>query len=224
MRNLQFRLILSTVTLFSILTVTLTANAAPVKFEQVRQLINAKPGKAKTSAFARLSLINSEFSPGEGGDDKDKKDDKNKGTATPTTEQERQQDNRVITETTSEIVQDDVCDCVQDIAISKPGFPKYALLGLAAIPLLFLIPRGNKDTPTPTPPTTTTETPTPTTETPTPTPTTPTPTPPTTVTPTPPPQPVPEPVTILLFGTGLASVGMAARKKFGKKAKEKTEE
>ncbi|MCZ2389811.1 MAG: PEP-CTERM sorting domain-containing protein [Acidobacteria bacterium] len=41
-----------------------------------------------------------------------------------------------------------------------------------------------------------------------------TPTPP--VTPTPP-QPVPEPITILLFGTGLASVGLAARKRFGKK-------
>jgi hypothetical protein len=28
---------------------------------------------------------------------------------------------------------------------------------------------------------------------------------------------VPEPMTILLFGTGLASIGLAARRKFGKK-------
>jgi hypothetical protein len=45
---------------------------------------------------------------------------------------------------------------------------------------------------------------------------TPTPTPPMTPTPTPP-QPVPEPISILLFGTGLASIGMAARRRFGKK-------
>jgi len=225
MRNLQLRLILSTTTLFSILMATISANAAPIKFEQVRQIINAKPGKAKTNAFSRLSLINAELAPGDGDDDKTKTDDKNKAAA-PSTQQTQTQDDRVITETTSEIVEDEVCDCVEPaIATRQPGFPKFALLGLAAIPLLFLIPRGN-DTPTPTTPTT--ETPTPTTGTPTPTTETPTPTtptpPPTTVTPTPP-EPVPEPMTILLFGTGLASVGMAARKKFGKKAKEeKTEE
>ncbi|MBK8303216.1 MAG: PEP-CTERM sorting domain-containing protein [Chloracidobacterium sp.] len=51
-------------------------------------------------------------------------------------------------------------------------------------------------------------------------------TPPMTPTPTPP-EPVPEPVTILLFGTGLASIGLAARRKFGKKGEsgdEKEEE
>lgn len=217
------RLILSTVTLFSILTLTLTANAAPVKFEQVRQIINAKPGKAKTNAFARLSLINADLTVTGEGDDKGKKDDKNK-TDTPATEQTQQQDDRVITETTSEIVEDEVCDCVKPIIETKAGFPKFALLGLGAIPLLLLIPH-DKDTPTPTPTIPTTQTPTPpTTETPTPTPTpTETPTPPPTVTPTPP-EPVPEPMTILLFGTGLASIGMAARKKFGKKEKDKTEE
>jgi hypothetical protein len=44
-----------------------------------------------------------------------------------------------------------------------------------------------------------------------------------TPTPTPPPEPVPEPMTILLFGTGLAGIGLAARRKFGKKGEEKAE-
>jgi hypothetical protein len=44
------------------------------------------------------------------------------------------------------------------------------------------------------------------------------------MTPTPPTEPIPEPMTILLFGTGLASVGLAARRKFGKKDDEETEE
>jgi hypothetical protein len=201
MRNLQFRLLLSIVTLFSILTISLSANAVPVKFEQVRQIINAKPGKAGTAAFSHLRLINDDT---ETGDDKD---DKNKRSA-PTTQA---QDDRVITTTTTEIVQDEVCDCVQEEIITK-GFPKFALLGLAAIPLLFLIPRGNRTlTSTPTVPTNETLT----TQTPTQTPTPPTPTTPT------PPEPVPEPMTILLFGAGLASIGMAARRSLGKKDKEK---
>lgn len=44
--------------------------------------------------------------------------------------------------------------------------------------------------------------------------TTPTPTGPTPV----PPEPVPEPMTLILFGTGLAAVGAAARRRFGKKS------
>lgn len=209
MRNLQFRLILSAVTLFSILTISLPASAASVKLEQVRQIISAKPGKASTAAFSRLLLASDDvdYDDSDGSDDKDKEK-----VAAPS------QDDQVITTTTTEIVQDEVCDCANPVIETRGGFPKFALLGLAAVPLLFLIPRGKK-TPTPTQTVPAGETPT---VTPTVTPgETPTITP--TVTPTPP-EPVPEPMTILLFGTGLASIGMAARKKLGKKDKEKSED
>lgn len=186
MRNLQLRLVLSVVTLFSVTAAfSLPAAASPVKFEQVRQIVSAKPGKAGTAAFSRLGLVEEPASQG----DDDNKGDDNKGIATTVPQQP--QDDRVITTTTSEIVQDEVCDCVQDEIITR-GFPKYALLGLGAIPLLFLIPKGRR-------------------------------TPPTFITTPTPPEPVPEPMTILLFGSGLASIGMAARKRLGKKDKEKDE-
>lgn len=198
----------------SVLSMTLTANAAPVRLNEVVQVVNAKPGTARTGSFAKLRLAGDNVIatfPGDGDDDDDK----------PV-----QQDDRVITETSTEIVLDDVCDCnqpeiaVEDVTKSR-GFPKWALLGLAAVPLVFLIPDKDK-TPSPTPTATVpNNTPTPT---PTATPTvTPTPTPTMTPTPTPPPEPVPEPMTILLFGTGLAGIGLAARRKFGKKGEEKSE-
>jgi hypothetical protein len=193
----------------SVLILNFSANAAPVKFNEVVQVVNVKPGSAKTGAFSQLRLANDliVFA-----------DDDGDGTKTP------QKDDRVITEIKTDIVEDEVCDCV-DPDIKTRSFPKWALLGLAAIPLIFLITRDKDKTPTPTPTTTPTTTPTSQTPTPTPTPTptiTPTPTP--TLTPTPPPEPVPEPMTILLFGTGLAGIGLAARRKFGKKSAEKSGE
>jgi hypothetical protein len=217
MKNFQFRFILSVISLFSILMMATTGFAAPVRLSQVVEIVNAKPGRASTGGFSQLRLVNGYIVFSDDGDDKDK--------VTPP-----QQDDRVIRETKTEIVEDtENCDCEEP---PRKKNPPYWLLAFAAIPLLFLIPHDKDKTPTPTrtPPTTGTPTMTPT---PTETPTTPTPTPTTTPTTTPtktpkltptPPEPVPEPMTLLLFGTGLAGIGVAARKRFGKKKDSETKE
>ena len=192
----------------SILAGFTKVSAGPVRFDQVIQIVNARPGKAETSLFSRIRVAGDYGSIFVADDDDKKK---------KTPEGQTRQDDRVITETKSEIVENDVCDCVEEEG-HKRGFPKWALLGLAAIPIAFILIR-HKDTPTPTQ-TIPNMTPTPP-MTPTPTPSV-TPTPPITPSPTPP-QPVPEPVTILLFGTGLASIGLAARRKFGKRGESEGE-
>lgn len=201
MKNINLRGLLSAVCVASVMAGFTRIDASPVRFDQVVQVVNARPGSANPSSFATLRLTDDfKFIVSDDSDD-DKK-------------VKPPQDGRVITETKTEIVTDDVCDCEED-AVTKRGFPKWALLGLAAIPIAFILIKRKKDTPTPTatvPNMTPTTTPTPgMSPTPTPPPMTPTP---------PPPEPVPEPMTILLFGTGLASVGLAARRKFGKKSEQ----
>ena len=188
MEKLNLKFMAAVVTLFSIMTATI-ANAAPVKFNQVTQVVTVKPGKAGNGNFSRLEMSDGNIVTGDTDGDND--GDKKKAAAPSP------QDDRVITETTSEIVEDEVCDCEVEV-VKKGGFPKWTLLGLGAIPLIFLIKKGDDD-PTPTPTTTTTPTTTPSISTPTPE------------------EPVPEPMTLLLFGTGLAGIGLAARRKLGKK-------
>jgi len=209
MKILNFRFVLAAICLASFLPVT-QVSAAPVQFNDVVQFVSAKPGKAATGSFSRLGLV-ADDTTGVASDDDD---DKKKQTPPQT------QDGRVITSSTTEVTEDlENCDCVIDDTGKK--FPKWALLGLAAIPIAIILIRRKKDRETPTPTTTPSI---PITTTPTATPGTPTPTmTPPHQTPTPP-EPVPEPMTILLFGTGLAGIGMAARKRFGKKAEKEENE
>ena len=197
MRNYNLRFMLSATCIASVLAGFTQVSAAPIRFDQVVQVLNSRPEKATTGSFAQLRVAGDFLFLFDDGDDKKKKT----------------QDGRVITETKSDIVQDDVCDC-EEPSHEKRRFPKWALLGLAAIPIAFIIIEHDDDkTPTPTPsvPVTPSQTQTPhTTPSMTPTPMTPPPSPT-------PPEPVPEPITILLFGTGLASVGLAARRKYGKR-------
>lgn len=195
MNNTKLKIALSFICL---LAFSISALAAPVRINQVVQTINAKPGKAKTGGFAQLNLA----------DDETVKTDDD-------TNAPQQDGKRVIVTKTTEITEAEECDCIP--APPPAGkFPKWALLGLAAIPVaIILLNRDKSPTPTPSPSGSTTPTPTGTPGTPTPTPTpTLTPTPPTTPTP----EPVPEPMTILLFGTGLAGIGLAARKRLRRKS------
>ena len=203
MKNTKLQIVLSVITLMAF---TLTANvvkAAPVRINQVIQVVDAKPGKAKNGGFTQLRLADENLVASADSDD----------------DKTAPQDKRVITTQVTEITDDEMCDCITEPETGRK-FPKWALLGLAAIPVAVVLLNRKDETPTPTPSPTGTNTPgptsTPTPSTPTPTPTaTPTSTP--TITPTP--EPVPEPMTILLFGTGLAGIGVTARRRLRKNEK-----
>lgn len=85
-------------------------------------------------------------------------------------------------------VEGTICDC-GEILIPGGAFPKWPLLFLAAVPLVFIndcddCAQTPDSTPTPTPPP-----------------------------PTPTPTPTPEPASLLLFGTGLVAVGAGLRRR-----------
>jgi hypothetical protein len=206
MKNTKLNFVLSSLSLLAIFMSATVAKAAPVRFNQVTQVVDSKPSGGKTGGFTNLRLK---------GDDVVVNEVNTDDTTNP------QQDDRVIVTKTSEVVLAEECNC-EPPPTPDGKFPYWALLGLAAIPVAIILINRKDKTPTPTQTVPTqTPTPTPTTPTPTPTPSTPTPTPTPTVTPTP--EPVPEPMTILLFGTGLAGIGIAARRRMRRRAKENSE-
>ena len=89
-------------------------------------------------------------------------------------------------------VEGTICDC-GEIFVPGGAFPKWPLLFLAAVPLVFINDCDDCDTPPQTEPTPT-----------------PTPTPPP---PGPTPTPTPEPASLLLFGSGLVAVGAGLRRR-----------
>lgn len=90
-------------------------------------------------------------------------------------------------------VEGTICDC-GEIFIAGGAFPKWPLLFLAAVPVVFIhdcndCDKQTESTPTPTPPAT------------------PSPTPNTTV---------PEPASLILFGSGLLAAGAGLRRRYGR--------
>ena len=119
MKNINYRVLLSATCFVSILAGFTKIDAGPVHFNQVVQIVNAKPGKAETGLFSRIRVAGDYGSVFTADDD----DDKAKSDQT-------RQDGRVITETKSEIIEDEAT-CVEGAA---PRLPVLGTAGLSGYP------------------------------------------------------------------------------------------
>ena len=132
MKNTKIKHLFAGLVLFSTLGMAVSANAAPILFFQLAQATNIKPEKGSAGCFEKCLTKNNlpataniitEDLPVIPGDDKKK--------TAP-------QDERVITVTTAEIVEDDACECA-DVVVIPPvgGFPAFAYLALPLPALIF---------------------------------------------------------------------------------------
>lgn len=55
MKKMKFKIVFLTLILASMLIVVDSASAAPIKFKQIVQVVNAKPGKASYTKFLKIA-------------------------------------------------------------------------------------------------------------------------------------------------------------------------
>src|SRR5438034_1251101 len=72
MKNINLRVLLSTICVVSIMAAFSRVNAGPVRFDQVVQVLNSQPAKANTGSFTRLHIVG-DYTFIVGDDDDDKK-------------------------------------------------------------------------------------------------------------------------------------------------------
>ena len=171
------------------------AKGAPVRFTEVIQIINNLQGPAELrmrgDTYSESAPLAGVYDPMQSGAKGTASGSTPKGDAsllTSVTADAPDIQSGVVAVTQGE-VDGTVCDCGE---VWVPGgFPRWPLLLLAGIPLIFI--DGDDEIP-PLPPSSTPEEPR--------------------VEPTPTPPPVPEPGSLLLLGTGLAAVGAGLRRRY----------
>ena len=175
-----------------VFTAGTTAQADSVRIDKVVQTLSRQQGPADLRISMKQDPVTGQTktSTPTGGP-------RNDGPTTPVTSETAKVDGLSVVQDPQKLgvevieeaeVEGTICDC-GEILIPGGGIPKWPLLFLAAVPLVFI---NNCDDCNETPDSTPTPTPPP---------------------PTPTPTPTPEPASLLLFGTGLMAVGAGLRRR-----------